>query len=82
MFLAHLAYPLAYLAVPDHFLWDYVKSKAYGIPPANRNELERQIWECTEGFPKEMPKHVKTSFLLQLQEFIEQHGSHIQSVIF
>jgi len=32
---SHLAHPLAYLAVPDPFLWGYITCN---IPPANINE--------------------------------------------
>jgi hypothetical protein len=66
MFLAHLAHPVTYLAVTEHFLWGYVKRRVYRIPPANINELQWQILECIEGFPKETPEHGMTSFPLQL----------------
>jgi hypothetical protein len=39
-----LAYKLSHdLAVPDYFLWGYVKSKVYEICPANTDDLKWQI---------------------------------------
>ena len=70
------------LAVPDYFLWGYVKSKVYETRPANIDDLKQRIRECTQGIPKEMLQRVMTAFPSRLQECIERHGGHLQSVIF
>lgn len=70
------------LAVPDYFLWDYVKRKIYKTHPANIDYLQQQILEFIQGIPEEMLQRVMTAFQLRPQECIEQHGGHIQSVIF
>jgi hypothetical protein len=33
-------------AVPDHFLWVYVKSKVYETHPAKIHDLKQRIWKC------------------------------------
>jgi len=68
-------------AVPDCFLWGYVRSKVYETRPANIADLKQQILECIQGISKEMPQRVVTSFPSCLQECIERHGGHIQIVI-
>jgi hypothetical protein len=70
------------LAVPGYFLWGYVKSKVYETRPANTDHLKQRIRECTQGIPKEMLQRVMTAFLSRLQECIERHVGHLQSVIF
>jgi hypothetical protein len=70
-----------HLAVPDYFLWGYVKSKVYETCPANIDDLKQRIRECTQGIPKEMLR-VTTAMPSRLQECIERHGGHLQSVIF
>jgi len=73
------------LAVPDYFLWGYVRSKVYKlyeICPANIYDLKHQILECVQGIPKALLRRVITVFPLQVQECIERHGGHLQSVIF
>jgi hypothetical protein len=50
--------------------------------PANIDDLKKRIWECVQGISKEMLQHVMTAFPSQLQECIEQHGCHLQRVIF
>jgi len=72
-------------AVPDNFLWGYVRSKVYKLHetrPANVYDLKHQILECVQGIPKPLLYRVITAFPLQLQECIERHGGHLQSVIF
>ena len=69
-------------AVPDYFLWGYVKSKVHETCPANIADLKQRILECIQGNPKEVLQHAMTAFPSWLQECIEWHGSHIQSVIF
>jgi len=65
------------VALPDYFLWGYVKQKVYKTHPANNDDW---IWECILGIPKEMLHHVLRAFLSWLQKCTEWHGSHIQSV--
>ena len=75
---------LSNLAVPDYFLWGYVRSKVYKLyetRPANIYDLKHQILECVQGIPKTLLL-VITAFPLQLQECIERHGGHLQNVIF
>jgi hypothetical protein len=62
----HLTCLLTCLAVPDYFLWGYIKSKVYETHPANIDDLKWQIWECVQGISKEMQCFV-TAFPLQLQ---------------
>jgi len=50
------------LAVPDYFLWGYIKSRIYKTHPANIAELKQRILERTQGIPKEMLQHVMTAF--------------------
>ena len=38
--------PSTDLAVPDYFLWGYVKSKVYETRPANIADLKQRILEC------------------------------------
>ena len=70
------------LAVPDYFLWGYIKSRVYKTGSANIADLKKQILECIQGIPKEMLQHVIISFLLWMQECTEWQGGHLQSVIF
>jgi len=73
------------LAVPDYFLWDCVRSKVYKMyetHPANIYDLKHQILECIQGIPKALLERVIAAFPLRLQECIERHGGHLQSVIF
>jgi hypothetical protein len=72
--------------LPDHvvshcFLWDYIKSKVYETHPAIIADLKQRILECIQGIPKEM-LCVMSAFPSRLQECTEQHGGHLQSVIF
>jgi hypothetical protein len=48
-------------AIPDYFLWGYVKSKVYETYPANIADLKHQILKCIPGNPKEMLR-VMTAF--------------------
>jgi hypothetical protein len=57
-------------------------SKVYETRPANIAELQQKILECIQEIPKEMLQRVMTAFPSRLQECIERHGGHIQSVIF
>lgn len=57
------------LAVPDYFLWDYVKNKVYETRPANIDDLKQQILECVQGIPKALLRVIK-AFPSQLQECI------------
>jgi hypothetical protein len=41
-------------AVPDYFLWGYIKSKVHGTCPANTADLKQQILECIQANSKEM----------------------------
>ena len=50
------------LAVADHFLWGYVKSKVYETRPANIADLKQRVLECIQGIPKEMLQRVTTAF--------------------
>jgi hypothetical protein len=58
------------LAVPNYFLWDYIKSKVYETHPANIDDLKQQILECIQGKPKAMLQRVMTAFPSQLKECI------------
>jgi len=69
-------------ALPVSFLWGYVMSKVYETRPANIADLQQQILECIQEIPKEMLQRVMTACPSRLQECIERHGGHIQSVIF
>jgi len=42
------------LAVPDYFLWGYVKSKVYETCPANTDDLKQQIMKCMQGIPPKL----------------------------
>ena len=64
------------------FLWGYVRSKIYETHPANTDDLKQQIWQCIQGTRKEMLQCVMASCPSQLQECKEQHGGHLQSVMF
>ena len=57
------------LAVPNYFLWGYIKSKVHETRPANIDDLKQQILECIEGIHKAMPR-VMTSFPSQMQKCI------------
>jgi hypothetical protein len=70
---------LQYQAI--YFLWGYVKSKVYETPPANIDDLKSRILECIQRIPKEMLQRVMTAFPSRLQECIERHGGHLQSVL-
>ena len=70
------------LAVPDYFLWGYLKSKVYKTCPANIDDLKQWILECIQGIPKEMLQRVTKAFPSWLQDCIEWHGCHLPSVIF
>ena len=50
------------LAVADHFLCGYVKSKVYETRPANAADLKQRVLECIQGIPKEMVQRVTTAF--------------------
>jgi hypothetical protein len=38
-------------AVPDCFLWGYIKSKVYETDPANIADLKQRILKCIQGYP-------------------------------
>jgi hypothetical protein len=72
------------LAVPDYFLWCYVRSKVYKVyetRPTSIYDLKHQILECVQGIPKALLQRVTEAFPLQLQEHIERHGGHLHIVI-
>jgi len=69
-------------AVPDYFLWGYVKNNVYETRPTNIADLKQWIQEIIQGIPKELLQRVMTAFALRLQECIEWHGGHLQSVTF
>jgi hypothetical protein len=54
------------LAVPDDFLWGYVKSKVHETCPANTDDLKARIRECIQGIPQEILR-VMIAFPSQLQ---------------
>jgi len=54
----------------------------YETHPANIYDLKHQILECIQGIPKALLERVIAAFPLRLQECIERHGGHLQSVIF
>ena len=70
------------LAVLDYYFWGHVKSKVYGTGPANIANLKHRFQECFQGAPKEMLQRLTTTLSSRMQECIERHGGHIQSVIF
>jgi len=70
------------LAEPGYFFLGCAKSKVYETPPANIDDLKRRILESIQRIPKEMLQRVMTAFPSRLQECIERHGGHLQSVLF
>jgi hypothetical protein len=72
------------LAVPDYFLWGYVKSKECETCPANIDYLKQWIREFIQGIPKEMLR-VMTVFLSRLEVYWKTWWSptkcHIQTVM-
>jgi hypothetical protein len=58
-------------AIPDCFLWGYVKSKVYETHPANIADLKQQILKCIQGNRKEMLQCVMTAFPSRLQDCTE-----------
>ena len=69
------------IGVPDYILWGYAESKVYGTHPANTGDLKQQIQECIQGI-RNFILHVTVPFPLWLQGCTEQHGGHLQGVIF
>jgi len=71
-------------AVPDYFLWGYITNKVrvYATLPANIADLKQRIMESIQGIPKETLQRVMTAFPSRLQECIERHAGHLQSVTF
>ena len=61
------------LILPILVMWTYL---------ANTDDLKQRIRECIQGISKEILQHVVTHFPLWLQDCIEHHGGHQQSVIF
>jgi len=82
MFVSTLHTCLHNIAVPDYFLWAIFKVRYTEHVLEVDVELQQWIQECIKGISKEMPQCVMTSFILWLQECTEQHGGHLQSVIF
>jgi hypothetical protein len=48
----------------------------------NMSYLKQWILECIHVIPKEMLQCVMTTFPSWLQECFEQHGGHLQNIIF
>lgn len=48
------------LAVPDYYLWGYVRSKVHVTRPANTDDLKRRIRERMQGIRKGMLQGVTT----------------------
>jgi len=59
------------------FLWGYVRTR-----PANTDDLKQHMRQSIQGIRKEMLQCVMTSCPSQLQECNDQHGGHLQSVMF
>jgi hypothetical protein len=66
---------------PDYFLWSYVKSKVYETCPSNIDDLKQRILERIQGIPNEVLR-VMASMPSQLQKCDDQHGGHLEGVIF
>ena len=82
VFRSTLSACLPSLTIPDYFLWaiSKVRYTEHVLPVGD--ELKQWIQECIKGISKEMPQCVTTTFILWLQDCTEQHGGHLQSVIF
>jgi hypothetical protein len=59
-----------------------VASKVYETRPTNVADLQQQILVCIQDIPEEMLQRVMRSFPSRLQQCTEQHGGHLQSVVF
>jgi hypothetical protein len=62
--------------------WAYVKRKVYEARAANIDDLKRRIRESVEEFPKDKLQCVMPFLSSSTQKCVQQHGRHLQSVIF
>uniref|UniRef100_A0AC34GEQ1 Uncharacterized protein n=1 Tax=Panagrolaimus sp. ES5 TaxID=591445 RepID=A0AC34GEQ1_9BILA len=62
----------------DYFVWGFVKSKVYGAPLANLNELEQRVRAAFDEIPLEMIQRVVNDYERRLRRCIEVNGHSVE----
>lgn len=70
------------LSACDYFLWGYLKSKVYENKPKDLEELKTAIKYHSGAIPTTMLEKVFDNFVLRMRNCCENHGHHLNDVIF
>lgn len=70
------------IAIPDFFLWGYLKSKVYVNKPRNLEDLKTNIRNEINAIPRQILNAVMMNFITRIEECIVENGGHLRGTIF
>lgn len=65
----------------DFFLWGYVKSEVYKVPPTTRENMQLRIIQAFRPITPEMLVHVQRSFHERIPLCLQNAGSHFEQFL-
>lgn len=70
------------LAVPDFFLWGFLKDRVFRRSTMTIQELKQAIVDEVAAIDEDLRRRVYGNFRKRLQECIDLNGGHLSDVIF